>query len=63
MSHAASIKATHKAIQLYYQTLQAYHEHGVGHETAVRSAFQNLLAETAKSHRWLLVPEQPSKSY
>ena len=27
----------------------------------MRSAFQNLLAETAKPHGWLLVPEQRAK--
>jgi predicted helicase len=57
-----AIKATHKAIQAYYQALQAYREHDVGHETALRSAFQNLLAETAKTHHLLLVPEQSTKS-
>jgi hypothetical protein len=50
MSHSAHVKATHKAIQTYYQTLKDYHEHDVGHETALRSAFQNLLAETAVVH-------------
>ncbi|MGH7226576.1 MAG: N-6 DNA methylase, partial [Gemmataceae bacterium] len=55
-------KATHKAIQSYYQTLKEYHEHGVGHETALRSAFQNLLAETAKTRHWLLVPEQSNRA-
>lgn len=49
MSHPSHIKANHKAIQAYYQTLKDYHEHGVGHETALRSAFQNLLAEIAKT--------------
>lgn len=62
MSHPVHVKATHKAIQTYYQTLKDYREHGVGHETALRSAFQNLLAETAKTRHWLLVPEQSTKS-
>ncbi len=62
MSHPAPIKATHKAIQTYYQTLNDYHEHGVGHETALRSAFQNLLAEIAKTRHWLLVPEQSNRT-
>ncbi len=55
MSLPAHVKANHKAIQTYYQTLNDYHEHGVGHETALRSAFQNLLAEIAKTRHWLLV--------
>lgn len=62
MSQPVHIKATHKAIQTYYQTLKDYHEHGVGHETALRSAFQNLLAEIAKTRLWLLVPEQSNRS-
>ncbi len=49
MSHSAHIKATHKAIQTYYQTLKDYRDHDVGHETALRSAFQNLLAEIART--------------
>ena len=57
-----AIKSTHKAIQTYYQTLQDYREHEVGHETALRSAFQNLLADTAKTHHFLLVPEQSTRS-
>ena len=61
MPSASLVKPTHKAIVAYYQTLQAYGEHDVEHETATRSAFQNLLAETAKAHHWLLVPEQPTR--
>ncbi len=62
MSQPVHVKATHKAIQTYYQALEDYREHGVGHETALRSAFQNLLAETAKTRHWLLVPEQSNRS-
>jgi hypothetical protein len=61
MPHPAIIKPTHKAIVAYYETLKAYGEHDVGHETALRSAFQNLPAETAKAHHRLLVPEQRTK--
>jgi hypothetical protein len=61
MAHPSLVKPTHKAIQAYYQTLKAYGDHYVDHETALRSAFQNLLAETAKAHRWMLVPEQRTK--
>jgi predicted helicase len=62
MSQPAHVKANHKAIQTYYQTLKDYREHDVGHETALRSAFQNLLAEIAKTRHWLLVPEQSNRS-
>ncbi len=53
------LTATHKkAIDHYYKELAAYHEHKVTHETAVRSAFQNLLAAFAQSANWTLIPEQ-----
>jgi len=38
------ITTTHKrAIDHYYQELTSYQTHELTHETAVRSAFQNLL--------------------
>jgi predicted helicase len=61
MASAGLIKPTHKAIVAYYETLHAYGQHAVEHETALRSAFQYLLAETAKAHHWMLVPEQPTR--
>jgi len=57
----ASIKVNHKAIAAYYETLKAYAGQVVTHETAVRSAFQNLLAETGKLHKWTLIPELTMK--
>jgi predicted helicase len=51
--------AQKRAIDQYYKELAAYQSHNVSHETAVRSAFQNLLATFAQSTSWLLVPEQP----
>ena len=47
-----------KAIDHYYKELSAYQEKKVTHETAVRSAFQNLLATFAQSANWILIPEQ-----
>jgi predicted helicase len=47
-----------RAIDHYYRELAAYHEKKVTHETAVRSAFQNLLAAFAQSANWVLIPEQ-----
>ena len=47
-----------KAIDHYYKELAAYETHKVTHETAVRSAFQNLLAAFAQSANWILIPEQ-----
>ena len=57
-----AIKPSHKAIQRYYEALQSYGTLDVEHETALRSAFQNLLADSAKSQGWTLVPEQRTKS-
>ncbi|MCP4644825.1 MAG: N-6 DNA methylase, partial [bacterium] len=51
------IKPGHRAIKAYYEELARYADQEVKHETAVRSAFQNLLAEAAKKRRWTLVPE------
>ena len=47
-----------RAIDQYYKDLAAYAEKNVTHETAVRSAFQNLLAAFAQSANWVLIPEQ-----
>ena len=47
-----------KAVDHYYQELSAYQQQNVTHETAVRSAFQNLLAIFAQSANWTLIPEQ-----
>ena len=57
MTTAAAIKPTHKAVQAYYEALAKYQVQDVGHESALRSAFQNLLAETGKLRNWTLVPE------
>ncbi len=47
-----------RAIDQYYKDLALYAEKKVTHETAVRSAFQNLLAAFAQSANWVLIPEQ-----
>ncbi|HWE38375.1 MAG TPA: hypothetical protein VG406_17520 [Isosphaeraceae bacterium] len=54
---ATAMKGSHKAIGAYYERLRAFEGQGVGHELAVRSAFQDLLAEAAKSRGWTLIPE------
>jgi hypothetical protein len=58
MPRTTVIKPTHKAIQQYYQALQSYSEHHVKHEGALETAFQRLLADTAKPHGWTLIPKQ-----
>src|SRR5438874_2598727 len=54
------ITAVHrKAVDQYYKELVAYKQQDVTHETAVRSAFQYLLAAFAPSVNWTLIPEEP----
>src|SRR5262249_34927392 len=50
-----------RAIQNYYEALQGYSDQQVTHETALRSAFQTLLADTAKLYGLALVPELSMK--
>jgi predicted helicase len=57
----STIKPTHKAIQGYYAARQSFDSLHVSHEIGVRTAFQNLLTETARSHHWILVTEQTLK--
>lgn len=45
------------ALTAYYNTLKEYDHIGVKHETAVRSAMQNLLSEAGKQVSWNLIPE------
>lgn len=59
MQTTASI-STHvlkKAIDRYYKQLQEY-KGRADYELAVRTAFLNLLNETARQVKWLLIPEQ-----
>jgi E1-E2 ATPase len=46
-----------KPLLNYYRDLDAFAEQNITHETAVRSAFQNLLADTARTYDWMLIPE------
>ena len=39
-----------KPLQNYYRDLEGFAEQNITHETAVRSAFQNLLADTARAY-------------
>ena len=52
-----ALKPTAKPVVAYYEKLNEYAGQRVGHETAVRSAFQNLLAEAGKARGWSLIPE------
>ncbi|MBA2678676.1 MAG: N-6 DNA methylase [Ktedonobacteraceae bacterium] len=46
------------AINTYYKELKEFEGINVDYELAVRSAFQNLLAYTARNVNWTLIPEQ-----
>ena len=46
-----------KALERYYKELESY-KGKADYELAVRTAFQNLLAETARHVNWTLIPEQ-----
>ncbi|HVB23263.1 MAG TPA: type ISP restriction/modification enzyme [Ktedonobacteraceae bacterium] len=59
MHSSQSSAAQKRFVEQYYRDLAAYEEQDVTHETAVRSAFQNVLANFAPSVNWLLVPEEP----
>ena len=52
-----NLKPTHKPVKTYYAALDRFARLDVTHETAVRAAFQALLAHCARQCRWTLVPE------
>ncbi len=51
------LKATHKVVKDYYKEIHALSQIGVSHETAVKSAFANLLRYTARQFKWILIEE------
>jgi len=57
MSQPPTVKPTHKPVKQYYEALAGFAAQGVGHEMAVRSAFQHLLEETGRKAGWTLIPE------
>ncbi len=57
MAAASKVKPTHKAVKNYYAALATYADQSVEHESAVRSAFQNLLSETGRKDGWTLIPD------
>jgi predicted helicase len=60
-ANSLSLKPTHKAVTTYYDALARFEKLGVKHETAVRSAFQELLEHCARQFEWKLVPEYAIK--
>ncbi|MHC4404861.1 MAG: hypothetical protein ACYTG0_34870 [Planctomycetota bacterium] len=62
MAKPFSVKPSQKAVKTYYEALAKYAEQNVEHETALRSAFQNLLDETGRRFGWTLIPELSYKT-
>ena len=48
-------------MQAYYQTLKDFEFQLAFHEGAVSVAFQTLLADTARTHHWTLIPRPSDK--
>ena len=61
MVRTPAITPTHPLIRTYHQTLERYGDQRVEHESALRSAFQNLLADSARLQGWTLIPELGAK--
>lgn len=61
MAFTHLFKPSHKDVKRYYEELASYATHQVSHETAVRTAFSNLLASTCSKAGWHLVPEQTTR--
>ena len=51
-----------KPIRDYYAALRALTAQDVEHEQAVRSAFQDLLGELARTLKWTAIPELGKKA-
>jgi predicted helicase len=56
------VKPTHKAVKAYHETLEKLGSFKVRNEGALRTAFQTLLTDTARTAGWMLVPEQSLKA-
>ena len=52
-----TLRPTHKPVKDYYAALERFARLGITHESAVRAAFQALLASCARQCGWTLVPE------
>lgn len=56
------VRPSHRPIQAYHEAISLYRQQGVRHELALRSAFQNLLSDTARMAGWIVIPELSTKS-
>ena len=62
MTARGLIAPTHRAIRKYYESVAALRHQRVFNEMNVRSAFESLLADTARLKGWTLIPELSGKS-
>jgi len=58
----AKTKSPTAQIDQYYATLAEFAQQNALHEGAVSIAFQTLLADTARSHHWTLIPQLSDKT-
>jgi len=58
----AKTKSTAAQIDQYYATLDEFAQQNALHEGSVSIAFQTLLADTARSHHWTLIPQLSDKT-
>ena len=57
MTRSAQITPAHPLVRRYYQELQRHGAHHVEHESALRTAFQELLTGSARLAGWDFIPE------
>jgi hypothetical protein len=53
---------SHPVIREYHRSLGELRSRGVDHESGLRHAFQNLLSDSARLHRWNLIAELGAKA-
>ncbi len=56
------LSPAHPLIREYHRSLASIRAQGVEHESALRHAFQNLLADSARLHGWNFIAELGAKS-
>jgi predicted helicase len=62
MTSHGLVSPTQRSVRKYYETLEGFRNQRVSDEMNVRSAFQSLLADTARLKGWTLVPELSAHS-
>lgn len=62
MPRPKALNPSHAASKNYYKTLDELRAQNVENKSALRPAFQNLLAESARLHGWTLINELSTES-